>query len=334
MIRITSDGVVKLCGLFYAVEVFPGLHGSSSYDYGDGKTAVVVDRMLARGIKPYRYLEEKKFVVFTDRYLLTHDRYDMHMEIRVLGGLLRHFLFHLHFLTRISTQHRINTLKIRAGRFESSDSIMRFKNLITNMNVDDTNGPTTRFQLTPELALKHIFFYGAKDIINFMRRLHSHPNELLENCLSEDKYRSWMLGDSVTSWTDFLSSRMQRFIREENTMYERKSNPASVSSCSHSELRATKYDGCRLFDLIRLFRHLNEHMKDIERRHKGVTAHIGSSEEDLVTYFSLNIPAMFSIFWVLGIRCGITCVNEGLDDIQFNDTYDEKFPEWTFAATS
>ena len=332
MLRITAGGIVKLCGLFYAVETKPGLVGSASWDYGDSfgmKTARLVDGMLARGFKPSRYLESKDYIVFTQSYLNTHDRYDRHMEIRVLAGLFRHFSAHLQFLTRIHTQHRINSLKARTGRFESSDSILRYKNMVFNMNVDDTNGPTTRFQLTPGLAMKHIFFYDSAAVIKFMRRLHSHSNDAFKDSLFEDRYRNWMLGDSVSSWVSFLSLRMQRFICEENEAFARKSNSAqSGSSRSYADRNAVSYDGKKLYDLIRLFRNLNEHLADIEKRHKGVTAHIGSSEDDLVTYFSLNIPAMFTIFWILATRYGVICIGEGLDQIQFSDSFDDKFPEW------
>ena len=347
--RITKEWVVKLGGLTFAIEVLPGLKGAESINYGKDnadrkpKTALLVDQMIDGRNFRSKYLETHNYCSFTQKYNKVHGEYDLHKEIRYVAGLFRSFIVTYPFLTRCPTVGRNTSLRAMDGKFANSDYIMRYKNMYFNMSTDDTNGGGSgAFQLTPALATKHVFFYDAKQVLSFMSDLHNYPNLAFLEALNEDKYRHMMLGDTVMAWSSFFPETMRKFLTHEGFLVEKKkmmgqqkksrssvsSESSHVTHMSYAETKACSYNETSLFDLLKLFRHLSQHLTEANERYKGIGDHVGWNVQKFVNYFALNVPAMYTVFWVLGVRSGIICTGEGIEEIQFSACFDEKQPEW------
>lgn len=113
--------------------------------------------------------------MFSDDCDFLHDFYDVHIEVRVLSVMLRSLINAgqgWEFLKLDLGSHHNNTQRKKAiaygsRKYASSDYIV-FKNIICNMDVDDTELDKP-VQLKPGDALGHVFFYTPLQTVSFIQ---------------------------------------------------------------------------------------------------------------------------------------------------------------------
>lgn len=261
-------------------------------------------------------LLELNELTFSSAFRAKHPMYDVAWEIRLLGAYLRTYMTKLPFLRTDNTVYtmRLEAINSRNQKaYTTGDFINRFHNLCTNL--------AKEAPMPLKIVKEHIFFHNRQQTYDFIRFVVDHGQKPFRDEMCKVENLRYVLGGRY-SWLDRMCSTLKLYVRKQQRLAAERDLRGAAGGQSHTMSTVYNYDNENIFDLLKLYRNIGTHQKDlIIRGDDAVVRVIGDVPEELIQHMTLTFPALVTVTWVAACKIGI--LKLGHKEMEHNPLYKE-----------